>query len=270
MSQHVGTLVRSWRDARGMSQERLAHRAGVSTRHLSFIETGRSAPGKDVLLALAGALEVPLRDQNQLLLAAGLAPRYPATPLDGSSLAMVRRALDHVLQQQEPFPAIVVDRLWNLVRINQGAQRMLGAFVPDAMPPEVAGNAMLALVHPDGWKPFVVGWEELAGHLVERLHREVAASPRDAELARLRDRVLAQPGVPTDWHRARVTHEVTPFAAVHLRRGPLELRLFTMLTTLGTPLDVTAEELRIESYFPADDATERVLRGWAASSVSSC
>jgi hypothetical protein len=122
---------------------------------------------------------------------------------------------------------------------------------------------MLALVHPDGWKPFVVDWHDLAGHLVERLHREVAASPRDAELAALRDRVLAQPDVPADWHRARVTREVTPFAAVHLRRGTLDLRLFTMLTTLGTPLDVTAEELRIESYFPADEASERVLRAWS-------
>jgi transcriptional regulator with XRE-family HTH domain len=267
MSQHVGTLVRSWRDARGMSQERLAHRAGVSTRHLSFIETGRSAPGKDVLLALAGALEVPLRDQNQLLLAAGLAPRYPATPLDGSSLAMVRRALDHVLRQQEPFPAFVVDRVWNLVSVNQGARRLIEAFTPAALPSDVAANAMLALVHPDGWKPFIVGWEELARHLVERLHREVAASPRDTALADLRDRLLAQPGVPADWHRARVTLEVTPFAAIHLRRDGLELRLFTMLTTLGTPLDVTAEELRIESYFPADEATERVLRSWSAAST---
>jgi transcriptional regulator with XRE-family HTH domain len=257
---HVGSLVRSWRDARGLSQERLAARAGVSTRHLSFIETGRSSPGKDVLLALAGALEVPLRDQNQLLLAAGLAPRYPATPIDGAALAMVRRALDHVLQQQEPFPAIVVDRLWNLVRLNTGAHRMFAAFLPPAMPPEIAGNAMLALVHPDGWKPYVVDWEDLAGHLVERLHRECAASPRDLELAGLRDRVLAQPGVPADWSRARLTREVSPFAAVHLRRGDVEVRLFTMLTTLGTPLDVTAEELRIETYFPADDASERFLR----------
>lgn len=263
---HVGSLVRSWRDARGMSQERLAARAGVSTRHLSFIETGRSTPSKEVLLALAGALEVPLRDQNHLLLAAGLAPRYPASPLDGAALAMVRRAVAHVLQQQEPFPAIVVDRLWNVVRLNRGAERLLAAFLPPAMPPDVAGNAMLALVHPDGWKPFIVGWADLAGHLVERLHREAAASPRDADLAALRDRVLAQPGVPADWHRARLTRDVTPFAAVHLRRGDLELRLFTMLATIGTPLDVTAEELRIESYFPADDATERTFRAWAAPS----
>ncbi|HUQ01363.1 MAG TPA: helix-turn-helix transcriptional regulator [Kofleriaceae bacterium] len=261
---HVGSLLRSWRDARGMSQERLAARAGVSTRHLSFIETGRSSPGKDVLLALAGALEVPLRDQNSLLLAAGLAPRYATSSLDGSELSIVRRALDHVLRQQEPFPAIVVDRLWNVLRLNQGAQRMLAAFLPPNMPADVAGNAMLALVHPDGWKPFIVDWDDLAGHLVERLHRELAASPRDAQLAELLARVLGQPGVPAHWHKARLAASVRPFAAVHLRRGALELRMFTMLTTLGTPLDVTAEELRIETYFPADDATESVLRSWAA------
>ena len=128
----------------------------------------------------------------------------------------------------------------------------------------VAGNAMLALVHPDGWKPFIVDWEDLAGHLVERLHRELAASPRDAQLAELLARVLAQPGVPAHWHKAQLAASVRPFAAVHLRRGALELRMFTMLTTLGTPLDVTAEELRIETYFPADEATESVLRSWAS------
>jgi hypothetical protein len=128
------------------------------------------------------------------------------------------------------------------------------------MPPEVAANGMLALTHPGGWKPFLVGWEDLAGHLIERLHREVAASPRDAELAALLARVLAQPGIPAEWHHARITHAVSPFAPVHLRKGELEVRMFTMITTLGTPLDVTAEELRIETYYPADDESERLLR----------
>ncbi len=261
---HAGTLLRSWRGARGLSQERLASKAGVSTRHLSFIETGRSSPGKDVLLALAGALDVPLRDRNHLLLAAGLAPCFPASALADREMGAVRRALDHLLRQQEPYPAVVMDRLWNVLDANGAARRLLAVFQPPEMPADVAGNAMLALVHPGGWKPFVVSWDELAGHVVERLHREVTASPHDAALTHLLERVLAQPGVPAHWRAASPTRDVAPFASVHLRRGDVELRLFTMLTTLGTPLDVTAEELRIESYFPTDDASDGLLRSWAA------
>ncbi len=255
----VGLLLRAWRGARGVSQEDLAARAGVSTRHLSFIETGRSRPGREVLLAIAGALDVPLRDRNQLLLAAGLAPAYGASALDGDELAMVRRALDHVLAHHEPYPAIVVDRLWNLVRINAGAARLFAGFGPPSPPADVGQNLVLALLHPQGWKPALVNWDEVAGAMIERLHREVAAAPRDPGLAELRTRALAMPGVPAHW-RASALGPTTPFASVHLRRDGRELRLFTMITTLGTPLDVTAEELRIESYFPADDASERLLR----------
>ena len=255
----VGPLLRAWRGARGLSQEDLAARAGVSTRHLSFIETGRARPGREVLLALAGALDVPLRDRNQLLLAAGLAPRFAASALDGDELAMVRRALDHVLAQQEPYPALVVDRCWNLLRLNQAAARLFAVFGPATFPAACGSNLLLALLHPEAWKPTIGNWDELAGALVERLHRECAASPQDAELATLRARALAIPDVPAHW-RAPALAGGGPFAAVHLRRGDRELRLFTMLTTIGTPLDVTAEELRIESYFPADPASEAALR----------
>ncbi|MEZ4403824.1 MAG: helix-turn-helix transcriptional regulator [Kofleriaceae bacterium] len=258
----VGSLLRAWRGARGVSQESLAARAGVSTRHLSFIETGRSRPGRDVLLALAGALDVPLRDQNQLLLAAGLAPGFTSAALDGDELAMVRRALDHALGHHEPYPAVVCDRLWNLVRINRAATRMLAELASGPPAPEVGPNLVLALLHPAAWKPAIVNWDEVAGDVCERLHRDCAAAPTDRGLAELRARALAVPGVPARWRSPRLA-AVAPFATVHLRRGPIELRLFTMVTTLGTPLDVTAAELRIESYFPADDASDRVLRSWA-------
>lgn len=262
MSNGVGPLVRAWRGNRGLSQEHLAARAGVSARHLSFIETGRSQPGREVLLALAGALEVPLRDQNQLLLAAGLAPRFSASSLDGDELAMVRRGLDHALAHHEPFPAVVVDRTWHLLRVNRAAQRLLAAFAAGPPPPEVGGNLVLGLLHPLGWKPSVVNWDEVVGDLLERLHRECAAAPHDRALAELRARALAIPGVPEHFRSPRLA-AIGPFALVHLRRGALELRLFTMVTTIGTPLDVTAEDLRIESYFPADDASDAVLRSWA-------
>ena len=258
----VGPLLRAWRGNRGLSQEHLAARAGVSTRHLSFIETGRSRPGRDVLLALAGALAVPLRDQNQLLLAAGLAPRFSSSSLDGDELAMVRRGLDHALRHHEPYPAVVVDRTWNLLRVNRAAQRMLAELTPAPLPPAVGANLVLGLLHPDGWKPAIVNWDEVAGDLLERLHRECAAAPQDRALTELRARALAIPGVPAHFRSPRLA-AVGPFALVHLRRGALQLRLFTMVTTLGTPLDVTAEDVRIESYFPADDATETILRGWA-------
>ncbi len=258
----VGPLVRAWRSARGLSQEQAAERAGVSTRHLSFIETGRSRPGRDVLMALAGALDVPLRDQNQLLLAAGMAPAFAAGRLDGPELAMVRRALDHALAHHEPYPAVVADRLWNLVRSNRAAAGLLGAIARGPLPAEVGGNLILALLHPGAWKPAVINWDDVAGELVERLHRECAAAPHDGELAALRARALAIPGVPARWRAARLA-AIAPFATVRLRVGDDELALFTMITTLGTPLDVTAEELRLESYFPADDASERWLRGRA-------
>ncbi|MCE9573015.1 MAG: helix-turn-helix domain-containing protein [Deltaproteobacteria bacterium] len=259
----IGALLRTWRDARGKSQEWVAARAGVSTRHLSFIETGRAAPGRDVVLALAGALDVPLRTRNELLLAAGHAPGYGAAGLGDADLAMVRRALDLILDHHEPFPAVVFDRLTNVVRMNRGGLALFTRFAPPALPPALAQNVLLALLHPDGWKPFVVNWDELAGDLIERLHRDLAAAPGDRALAALAEQALALPDVPHAWRRPRWTAPVQPCAIVHLRRGELELRLFTTITMLGTPLDVTAEELRIESYFPVDAATEALLRGWA-------
>lgn len=264
MTTGVGPLVRAWRAARGLSQEHLAARAGVSTRHLSFIETGRSRPGRDVLLALAGALAVPLRDQNQLLLAAGLAPGFSAASLDGAELVMVRRALEYALAHHEPYPALVADRLWSLVRVNRGFTRLLAELSAGAPPPppEVGSSLLLALLHPAAWKPIVVNWDEVAGDLIERLHRDCAAAPSDRALSELRARALAIPGVPARWRTPRLA-PVAPFATVHLRRGELELRLFTMISSVGTPLDVTAEELRLESYYPADDASERRLRSWA-------
>jgi len=267
MQAQVGALLRSWRDARGVSQEQLAARAGVSTRHLSCVETGKAVPGREVLLAIAGALEVPLRGRNELLLAAGFAPAYGASSLGGDELAMVRRALGHVLTQQEPFPAMVFDRLTNLLELNQAAQRMFARFAPAELPAELATNVLLGILHPAAWKPRIVNWAEVAGALVERLHREVAAAPGDRGLAELRARALAMPEVPAAWHRPRPAEAIYPFVPVHLRHGDLELRMFTMLTTLGTPMDVTAEELRIETYFPADDATERLLRAWASASA---
>lgn len=256
-----GTHLRTWRTARQLSQETLAGRAGVSPRHLSFVENGRSQPSRELVLALAGALDVPLRDRNTLLAAAGFAAVYRASPLDGDELRYLRQALDRILAQQEPYGAVVLDRGWNVLRLNQGASRLLQMFPPRSADGLAATrNVLVATLHPDALRPYIVNWVDVAAHLIARLHREIAAHPGDDERRRLLTTLLALPGVPADWRAVPVGKPAAPFVPVHLRNGDLELRLFTMLTSIGTPLDVTAEEVHIESYFPADDATDAAIR----------
>jgi transcriptional regulator with XRE-family HTH domain len=261
----VGQLLRSWRELRRASQEHVAARAGVSPRHLSCVETGKAAPGREVLLAIAGALDVPLRERNELLLAAGFAPAYPTRPLASAALAAVRQALDHVLASQDPYPVIVFDRRFELLEHNAAAARMFARLEAPPLPPEIARNLMLTLLHPLGWRARIANWPQIASALVERLHRAVAAAPGDHALGELRDQVLALPGVPATWRRPRPEEVLVPFVPVHLAHGGVTLRLFTMLATVGTPLDVTAAELFVETYFPADADTAAQLRAWAAS-----
>lgn len=261
MNDAFGSQLRSWRTARRISQEQLAGRAGVSARHLSFVENGRAKPSREVVLALAGALDVPLRERNALLTAAGFAAVFQTSALEADELRHLRRAIDHVLAQQEPFGAVVVDGRWNVLQTNQGAQRLFAQF-PPTTPDGIAASAnlVLAIVHPGALKPYLVNWDEVAGLLVARLHREVSARPADEALHKLLAAVLAQPEVPAEWRVPAPGRIAAPFATVHLRSPTLELRLFTMLTSIGTALDVTADEVHIESYFPADDATEAALR----------
>jgi transcriptional regulator with XRE-family HTH domain len=261
MAETFGTQLRSWRLARRVSQEQLAARAGVSARHLSFVENGRSQPSREVVLALAGALDVPLRERNTLLTAAGFAAAYRASVLGGDELVYLRRAIDHVLAQQEPYGAVVVDGHWNILQLNQGATRLFRHFAPTtAEGIAAARNLVLGTVHAGALEPYLVNGTEVAAYLVARLHRDIAARPGDDELERLLARVLAQPSVPSEWRVPAPGRLAAPFVTVHLRSPSLEVRLFTMLTSIGTPLDVTAEEIHIETYFPADEATEAVLR----------
>ncbi|MDQ3367235.1 MAG: helix-turn-helix transcriptional regulator [Myxococcota bacterium] len=262
MAESFGIQLRSWRLARRVSQEALAARAGVSARHLSFVENGRSQPSREVVLALAGALDVPLRERNTLLTAAGFAAAFRASPLDGEELVHLRRAIDHVLEHQEPYGAIVLGGHWNILRMNRGALRVFRQFPPSSAAGVLAAqNLFMGLVHPEALRPHIVNWHEVAGHVVARLHQEIAARPANEELAQLLAGVLAQPGVPAEWRVPEPGRNAAPFVSVHLRSPTLEVRLFSMLTSIGTPLDVTAEEIHIESYFPADEASEAVLRG---------
>jgi hypothetical protein len=242
----------------------LAERAEVSTRHLSFLESGRSQASREMVLVLGNALELSLRERNLLLTAAGFASVYRETSLDAGPMEHVRRALDRMLAQQEPYPALVLDRLWNATRMNQGCARLfarlLGGRTP---PPDVLGNLAHALFHPEGLREAIVDWPDVAAWTAARLHREAAADPTPGpgSIRALRDTVLAYPGVPQGLQAPRL--DTTPPIAlpVHVRAPDgAEARLFTMLTTLGTPLDVTAEELRVELYFPLDDASDAFLK----------
>ncbi len=260
-----GPLLRSLRAERSLSQERLAHDAEVSPRHLSFLETGRAAPSREMVLVLASALDLPLRDRNALLGAAGFAPVYRESSLSDASMAPVRAALDHLLAGFEPNAAVLMDRLSNVLAMNQGAQRLMSWVYAGRTPPMPAmTNVMHALFHPEGLRGAMVDWEDVARALVARAQRDLALRP-DAEARALLEAVLAYPGVPADIRSPRTLDAAMPFVAVHLRRGEVSLRLFTVLTTLGTPLDVTAEELVVEAYFPADDASARLLRDLATS-----
>jgi len=259
-----GTLLRRWRDARGMSQLTLATEAGISTRHLSFLETSRAQPSREMVQLLAGMLDVPLGDRNALLVSAGYAPAYGERPLSAPDLEPVRRALEFMLRQQEPYPALVVDGEWNIVMGNEGS-RIFDLFLdPDCDADAAPPNVMRTVFAPDGLRRFIVNWEELAECLLHSLHRQVAATG-SAAMARLRDELLAYPGVPARWSVPDPTVAMPPLVSMHLRKDDLSLTFFSMITTMGTPRDVTLQQLKIECFFPADAATEQLARSLASS-----
>ena len=255
-----GPLLRQWRAARRMSQERLAADAEVSARHISFMENGRSVPSRSMVLVLASALELPLRDRNLLLAAAGYAPAYRDSSLHDGAKSPLRRTLALVLRHQEPYPALGLTRLWNVIDLNRAALRLFGHFLPRSLEPSVALNVMHALFHPDGLRRSVVNWDRVAEHVLARLRRDALFEPEPREHLELWHALQAYPDVPRSLDPGAPVASPDPWLAVHLKRDDVELRFFTTLTTLGTPLDVAAEELRIESYYPADTATEAWLR----------
>ncbi len=258
---HLGRLIRHWRARRHLSQLDLAGEAGVSTRHVSFIETGRARPSREMVLQLARALDVPLRDRNDLLTAAGFVPVYQATELDAPALAQARRALEFVLKAQEPYPALVLDRHWNVLKVNDGSARVQAFFLdPKAVAELGPPNAMRLMFHPRGFRPSIVNWEATAASLVQWLHRDVAAGFGGDETRRLLKELLAYPDVPRHWQTLDLDASTAPFLPIELSKDGLTLRYFTTLTTLGTPHDITLQELRVESFFPADEATEQASR----------
>jgi len=259
----VGDLLRGWRSRRRRSQMDLALDVGVSTRHLSCIETGRARPSPAMLEALAGALDVPLRERNRLLLAAGYAPRYAARTLDDDGMRQVRAALDRLLRAHEPYPGLVLDRQWNLVLANRPAMALAG-LLPDALKtPEF--NVFRASLHPQGLGAFTENFADWAQVLLATLQRAVATSA-DPGLVALQQEVQAYPnvaallaaGLPPDAGADAPLLVPCVLRLPHLQNA--RLSMFTTLTTFGTPRDITLDELSIELFYPADDASEALLR----------
>jgi transcriptional regulator with XRE-family HTH domain len=232
----------------------LALEAGVSTRHLSFVETGRSRPSPEMVLQLADQLEVPLRERNQLLLAAGYAPRYGARGLDDPELAYIRDAVGRVLAGHEPYPAFAVDRCWNLVMSNGALRPLLEGIDDKLLVPPV--NCMRLALHPDGLAPRILNLGDWRGHLLNRLARELQLTG-DPELEELQEEVLGYPGPVSETAPAGNAVMVE----LHLAApGGGELRFFSTITTFGTAADVTVDELSVEAFFPADEQTAARLR----------
>jgi len=256
-SRGVGELLRDWRQRRRLSQLDLAVEADVSARHLSFVETGRSKPSRELLLHLAEHLDVPLRERNSFLLAAGFAPLYPESALDTDRMEPVREALGKILTGHEPFPAVIVDRHWDLVSANRPALAVMGRSAsPELLTPPV--NALRISLHPDGLAPHIVNLSEYSAHLLTRLHRQVILSGDD-KLAALYDELRRYPGVSLS--STAVDTASLLFVPFVLRGADGEqLSFFSTLATFGTALDITVAELAIESFFPADKATETALR----------
>jgi transcriptional regulator with XRE-family HTH domain len=251
-----GELLRQWRERRRLSQLDLALAAEISARHLSFVETGRARPSRDMLLRLAEQLEVPLRERNHLLLAGGYAPVFGQAPLDAPQLAAVREALGKVLAGHEPYPAVVVDRSWNLVDANAAVAVLLGPADPALLAPPA--NVLRVSLHPDGMAPRIVNLGEWRAHLFGRLRRQVALTG-DTGLAELLDELRAYPCDQPE-PEVEVPGPGDVVVPLRLRHGDRELSFLSIMASFGTPLDVTVAELAIESFFPADPTTGSVLR----------
>lgn len=252
----VGALLQHWRQAGHLSQLALATEAGVSARHLCFVETGRAKPSRDMVLLLATALDVPLRERNALLLAAGFAPLYRETDLDAPELASVRSALDAILRQQEPFPAVVMNRHWDVLATNAAASRFFGFLLGPTADAEPA-NVIRLMFSPHGLRPYVTNWETAAEALIRRVHREAVGGLPDEATAQLLSEVLAYPDVPPRWRRPSLEAPLLPVVPVSFMKAGKAFNYFSAVTTLGTPQDILLQEVRIESFFPLDSLTRR-------------
>jgi len=268
-------MLRYWRGKRGYSQHALSQVAGVSQRHISFLESGRARPSREMVLALADRLAVPLRQRNRLLLAGGFAPAYSEHALASPPMEMVRHAIGLILSKQEPYPAVVLDRFWYLVDANQAYRRMLGKLMAGRRVATLDGseggriNLMLAVFDPDGLWPLIENARQVGRYLLRRVAQELQVQAHDQTARAIFERIAA-------WHPDMVgpggvllgeddaaEGPLPPVLPVVVRTGDFHISLFSTLTTLGIPQDITLQELRIECFYPADDATRHVFEALA-------
>jgi transcriptional regulator with XRE-family HTH domain len=250
--------LRYWRDKRGYSQLRLSTESHISQRHISFLESGRSQPSRELILKLGTALDIPLRQRNVMLLAAGFAPAYQERKLSDPELSAVKQALDFMLAQQAPYPALVVDRLWNLVMSNGPAAMMIRWLLdmPESQPiPREGINVLKLMLDPQAIRKYLVNWQDVGADLLHWIQREAMSDGPGSEATSLLEQLIALPGVKAATQTPNLDARVLPFLAMAIRKDDVELNLFTSIATMGTPHDVTVHELRIESFFPADAAT---------------
>lgn len=258
-SETFAARLRWWREHRGLSQLALSGRADISQRHLSFLELGRAAPSRAMVDRLATALVIPLRQHNGLLLAAGYTLEWQERDLAAPDLADVASAFDYMLRQQEPYPAVVVDRQWNLLRANASTVRLVEFLVGPL--PGGPINLADALVGPDMLRPHLINWAEVVRHFIRSVEADAAADG-SAETVALLERLMAYKGVRTALALGTDKADAGPVLAMHFRKRDTSLRLFTTIATLGSPQDITLQELRIEFFFPMDDATARLFASW--------
>lgn len=255
----VGELVRDWRQRRRLSQMHLALEVGVSPRHLSFVETGRSKPSPELVESIAEELDVPLRERNALLLAAGYAPRYRERPLDDPAMRFAMESVQRLLDAHDPYPGVVIDRQWNVVRANVAAGALTAGLPETVLGPTL--NVYRVCLHPEGLAARTANFAEWATYLLGQLDRTVARTGDPTVLA-LRDEVREYPNVTALERRDPEPGDDAPLLVpLRLAADGIELSLFTTLTTFGTPRDVTLDELAVELFYPADDATDKMLRG---------
>ncbi len=264
-AQSPGLMLRRWRNHRGMSQMKLALDADVSARHISFVETGRAKPSREMIVHLCETLEVPLRERNGILRSAGFAALYRETALDDPVMEEMSRAIDLILENQMPGGAIAVDWGWNIVKANPTIMVLMARLVDPQLLADAPPNAMRLVFHPEGLHRFVLNWHEVGPAMLGRIQREAEFEGRadiDGFLSELVGEGAVEQGVvDAAWMSEAEGGPAPLLIPMHIKRDDLELRLFTTVTTLGTPQDITLQELRIETFYPMDDASRKVLEG---------
>ena len=260
MSQYppIGILLREWRAIRRMSQLDLALDSGLSARHLGFIEIGKSQPSRETIGRLADGLRVSLRERNALLLAAGFAPHYPDAELASPALDRMRAAVDLILEHQNPYPAFLLNRNFDILDANASAAR-LGALIAQGRAPK-HGNLLRQVFDPEDLRPVIANWHDVAAWFLRRLHDEMALAPGNPVTRQLFDELMAYPDIPDEWRRPVIGGEVPPVLTIDFITPVGTLRFFETITTFAAPFSVTLDDLRIDCTFPADDLTTEVCR----------